>query len=481
MFRDGAAALAFALVASTVAVAQDPVTSGTSIQLRGAETGRVRGVVFDSLVMRSVPRAVVTLVGLPKPAITDTKGRFSFDNVPVGERTLLFASPDIDSLGFGALGATVTVRSRGEADAYISSPSLRTLWNRLCVEATPLSTDSGIVWGTIRDAASLQARPSVSAEFRWYDLDSTLVRGLRIHDTRKEVVTDNAGLFFACGLPTNVAVTSEAIDSSAASGLLEYALGERRLLRLDMLVSRDMIVSDSTKLLTLADTMASMYARGLATVRGTILDEKNRPLNNAVISLPSVGKSVRTNGRGQFILSGLPAGSHSLEIRRLGYGMRTHLVSLRPNEVTAVSIALAGLNLLSTYNVRAHISKGMGRLAFEARRKLGTGMYLEGRELSSRRYMEEVLRTFPRAELRYDSIGGYSMTILSAKEPRCAPQVWVDDMHSSLSVVTLYQPEYFRAVELYNRLSEIPLRYQEYPEKEFPCAVMLFWSKSAKW
>jgi len=269
----------------------------------------------------------------PKPAIADGKGQFSFNNVSVGERTLLYTSPDIDSLGFGALDATVKVQSREASSVYISTPSLRTLWDRLCVGAAPLSADSGIVWGTIRDAANLQPRPNAYAEFRWYDLDSTLVRGLLIHDTRKEVVTGNTGLFFACGVPTGVAINSEAIDSSAASGLLQYSLGDHRLLRLDLLVSRDMIVADSTKLSTSADGVASMRAHGLATVRGTILDEKNRPLNYAVISLPGAGMSVRTNGRGQFAPGSLPARKHMLEIRRLGYAKRTHLVSLRANEV----------------------------------------------------------------------------------------------------------------------------------------------------
>jgi len=199
----------------------------------------------------------------PKPAIADGKGQFSFNNVSVGERTLLYTSPDIDSLGFGALDATVKVQSREASSVYISTPSLRTLWDRLCVGAAPLSADSGIVWGTIRDAANLQPRPNAYAEFRWYDLDSTLVRGLLIHDTRKEVVTGNTGLFFACGVPTGVAINSEAIDSSAASGLLQYSLGDHRLLRLDLLVSRDMIVADSTKLSTSADGVASMRAHGL--------------------------------------------------------------------------------------------------------------------------------------------------------------------------------------------------------------------------
>lgn len=84
---------------------------------------------------------------------------------------------------------------------------------------------------------------------------------------RKEVVIGNTGLFFACGVPT------------------------------------------------LADSIAFLHARGLATVRGAILHVENRPLDNVVLSLASAGTSVRTNGRGQFVLDLLPAGTHMLEIR----------------------------------------------------------------------------------------------------------------------------------------------------------------------
>ena len=486
------------LAFSATLAAQDPVTSGSSVQLRGvAEPGRIRGTVFDSLVMRAVPGALVTLLGIPKPAIADGQGRFSFDNVPIGERTVQFAAPEIDSLGFGALGATVTVRSREETNVSISTPSLRTLWNRLCGESTPLSADSGIVWGAIRSAESGQMRAGAYAGFRWYDLDPNVRRGLSIRDTRKEIATNRDGLFFACGVPTGVTVTSEGIDSSAASGLLEYSLGERRLLRLDLLVSRDMVVPDSSRIRTSADAPVSTDARGLASVHGTILDEKNRPLNNAIISVPSAGRSIRTNGRGQFMLAGLPAGTQSLQIRRLGYAMRTHIVALRPNETTDIAVQIAGMNVLSTYNVRANISKGSERLAFEARRAQGKGMFLEGRDLSSRRHMEDVLRTFPDVELRYNSTGGYRMVMYAGRGPleapvpgaansgtsnhSCSPEVWVDDLHSSLSVVALYKPEDFRAVEAYTRVSEIPLKYLEYPIKSLPCAVLLFWSRSAKW
>ncbi len=80
--------------------------------------------------------------------------------------------------------------------------------------------------------------------------------------------------------------------------------------------------------------------------------------------------------------------------------------------------------------------------------------------------MEDVLRTFPRTTLQYDSTGAYRMSkLVAGLYTHCAPLVFVDDTLSSIDVVALYKPEDFRAVELYNRLSIMPEKYRRYPDK----------------
>ncbi|MGV3710920.1 MAG: carboxypeptidase regulatory-like domain-containing protein [Gemmatimonas sp.] len=460
--------------------AQDPVTGGLSVELRGiGKPGKIKGVVFDSLTMRAVPRAVVTMVGMPKPAIADVRGEFTFNDAPAGEQTLLFSTPDIDSLGFGTIGARVTVNSGEESRATIATPSLRTLWLRLCGESSPISSDSGIVWGAIRNAVSQADRPGAFAAFRWFDLDSAVLRGVRLQERRYEVKSGERGLFLACGVPTEVTVTSEALDSNAASGLITYALGERRVLRLDMLVSPDMVLADSAALKTVADSLELKRARGDASIRGTVYDEKKRPLSNAIVSLASADATVRSDKRGNFVLNGLPSGTHVLEIRRLGYAMRTRLVSLRPNVTDTQTVDMSGMNTLSTFNVRARSAKGEDRLAFESRRKLGTGFFLEGKDLTSRDNIETVLRTFPGTLLRYNAQGRFSVTMLNAGFS-CGPKVFMDDMPTTFNFVAQFPPDYFRAVEVYNTIATIPKRYQmQY--KEFICGVVLFWTRDAHW
>ena len=99
----------------------------------------------------------------------------------------------------------------------------------------------------------------------------------------------------------------------------------------------------------------------------------------------------------------------------------------------------------------------------------------------ARRRMEDVLRSFPRTTLIYDSTGAYRMLLnIRGLHPHCRPTVFVDDMPSSIDVIALYQPKDLRAVELYDGQSIMPERYQMFPGKEFACTVMLFWSKSAR-
>lgn len=461
--------------------AQNPPAGGSTVQVRGAiEPGSIRGMVFDSLAMRAVPFASVTLVGVPKPVVADRFGKFKFDDVAAGVRTVIFNAPDLDSLGFGAMGAQFTLQSKQQVEITLATPSLRTVWERRCQGALPMSSDSGIVWGTVRNAETLSPAEGVEAGFHWYDLNAGTVPGLMINDVRKQVATAKDGLFFACGVPTGVALTSAAIDSTAASGVVEYALGERRMMRLDLLVSGDMIMPDTLNLHSIRDSTAALRARGLATVSGIITDERNRPIADAVVSIPGTDTTVRSNKQGKFVLAGMPGGTHSLDVRRVGFAKQMQMVSLRPGEVTNVAMTVSGMNVLSAYNVRAKTGKkGSDLLAFEKRRQLGTGMFLEGRAITSRHELEDALRVFPGVILHYNRTGRYGLSMDDAVGGRCVPRVWLDGLPSSMNIVAMRKPEDFRAIEVYNRVSEVPREYQQ--EMKFICGVMLFWSRNARW
>ncbi|MEO7999684.1 MAG: carboxypeptidase regulatory-like domain-containing protein, partial [Gemmatimonadaceae bacterium] len=450
---------------TSIAGAQSPVT-GTAIQVRGAGTGKIQGVVFDSLLMKPIAGAMVTLLGRADPVKADSRGRFTFENLSAGEQTIMFSTPELDSLGLGTMGTTLTLAEEVTARITLATPSLRTLWQRRCIAGTRVGTDSGIVWGTIRDAATNNPLPAAAATFSWYDLRPRKAAGLIIDDVRREVITDNAGLFFACGVPTDVVVASEAIDTStvrgsAASGHLEYAIGSRGLQHLDLLVSKDMVLPDSVAGKSSGDSSLMERARGTAMLKGKVVDDRDRPVPDAIVTVSSADTSVRTGKDGLFVIGGLPGGTQAMQTKRIGITQVSQMVPLRPDSVTEVTVRAVAYNTASVYNVRAQRVKGADRLEYETRRKMGFGIFVDTKQIENRIDVASVLQSFPGLEVRQN---GFNLEVSSKATigGRCTPNVFVDGMPSDFTMANIYKPSDFRAIEVYLHASSVPAQYSSF-------------------
>ena len=95
-------ALVILFLSSPVA-AQVAAQSATEPASRSAAPqpalGTIRGTVYDSLSGRAMAGATVELASPARVVLTDRRGNFSIDSVPVGSHRLGFSSPDLDSIG----------------------------------------------------------------------------------------------------------------------------------------------------------------------------------------------------------------------------------------------------------------------------------------------------------------------------------------------------------------------------------------------
>lgn len=472
--------LAMLLGITSIATAQPP-GSGTAVQLRGAPTGKIQGVVFDSLLMKPIAGAMVTLLGQAEPVKADSRGRFTFEKVSAGEQTVMFSTPELDSLGLGTMGSTFTLSEEVTARITLSTPSLRTLWQRRCVSGTRVGTDSGIVWGYVRDAASDQPLDAAAATFSWFDLRTRKAPGLVIDDIRREVTTDNTGLFFACGVPVDVVVATEAIDESktrgpAASGHIEYALGTRRLQHLNLLVSKDMVLPDSAPASTKMDSATFERARGRAVLKGKVVDDRDRPVADAIVTVSSADTSVRTGKDGLFLIGGLPAGTQAMQTRRIGITQVSQMVPLRPDSVTEVIVHASAYNTTSVYNVRAQRVKGADRTEYEFRRKAGFGTFLETKQIENRIDLVSVLQSLPGMQVAQKGFE-LQVTTMAGMKGRCSPNAFIDGIPSDFTVANMYKPSDFRAIEFYLHASSVPAQYSSFAS----CGAILFWTRNARW
>lgn len=68
-------------------------------------------------------------------------------------------------------------------------------------------------------------------------------------------------------------------------------------------------------------------AQNSASLSGTILDSRSQPLPDATVYVLNSGKAALTNSQGQYLITGLAAGSYTIRITAIGYAMQTQHVN----------------------------------------------------------------------------------------------------------------------------------------------------------
>jgi len=127
----------------------------------------VRGVVFDSLRGKPLSNASVSIAGGTLTKSTDPSGRFEFDSVPPGTLIITARHALLDSIGLPGLTTKAVVTEDGN-EVNLSVPSFASMWRVACGERHA-PRDSGIVYGTIRDAESSQAIANAAVDVSWSD------------------------------------------------------------------------------------------------------------------------------------------------------------------------------------------------------------------------------------------------------------------------------------------------------------------------
>jgi hypothetical protein len=455
---------------------------------RAIEDGSISGVAFDSLLMAPMGNVSIELVGSGRTTRTDPRGKFSFDKVPQGEHQLTLSSAAIDTLGFGTLGATANVVAGKRTEIHITTPSLRTMWNRNCLKFNTIGIDSGIVWGTVRDAATQNTLSEAAATFHWYDLRAGDTPGIFIREVDEQAHTNADGVYFACGLPSDVAIGSEGITKNAASGRIDYALGARRMQRLDLTVSTEMVVVDTVPASapvndfapprSVIDSGKSSASRGTANVRGRVLDEDNKPVANALIAIVNLDSAVRSDASGQFRIAGVAAGTQLLNVRRVGSPPVNNVVHLRPGQTTDVDVVMSSVNTLTTVNVRAARSWSKLRTDFEQRKKNAFARVIEGDIFDKRADMYSVLDNVARLRMTRSGFG-LDIKIKRLTSGECTPFAFLDGLPIDANTASSLPVEMYRAVEIYENPYAVPAEY--YTPAMMPCGTILFWTKRIKW
>lgn len=235
-------------------------------------------------------------------------------------------------------------------------------------------------------------------------------------------------------------------------------------------------------------------AQRLVAVKGVILEDSTLvALPNAEIRFITLGRGTRTDAAGRFLISDLPAGSHRLLVRRVGY---------EPIE------ALAELARIDTLELTLHLTPVPTRLAtlesrgttvpvpparfreFEERRHGDHGAFLTREDLDRRASsrFSDILRSIPGLRLtsRNGTVTQLGSGRASVGEPPCWAQVILNgtvifDPTSGLGSLTEppnldgFSPRELEAVEYYRGTADVPVQYLS---PGAICGTLILWSRA---
>jgi hypothetical protein len=324
----------------------------------------VRGLAFDSLHGRPLPGAFVGIVGMNVTAVSDSAGRFLLRGVPIGTHRLVMQHDVLDALGLSAAGARAVVT--GEKDSVvIAIPSFPTLWRAACGRPAPAG-DTGLVFGNV----SRGGRPiSASVATTWLNLYQDSTKAVRQTQTTVEVDADSAGSFAVCGVPTNTGLSVRAsVGATSGSWVDLPPLNKERIAR------RDLSMTSPTR----SETPIQLAFTGRV-----LRDSTNAPLADAEIFIPGVGLSAVSNARGEFRILGVSPGTHTVQVRKIGYTFTEQRVDFETQSLDR-TLLMSRIATLDSVTVTAsrYPRTDEAMRSFEDHRKIGLGKFLTREDLA---------------------------------------------------------------------------------------------------
>lgn len=456
----------------------------------------MRGLVYDSLVTdQALLGAEVFLEGTSAITRTDGKGNYSFTGLPPGKYVVGFSHPVLDSLGVTLPVKEVELTAGATSIIPLTTPSLKTLFPRMC--RVPLAERSGLVIGRVlnADADTAIAGAVVEAEWTAFILQRGVTPKNTVLTARAE--TDASGRFFLCGVPTDVAVAVRAGRDAKYGPLVQLEMEGKGVVLRNLAVSLGDLAAvapvptapDAQPGVAAARPAFAAVTRGTAVAAGIITDANGEPIYAAEVRIIGAGTDpVKTNEQGAYQLTGLPAGTATVEVRALGFGPYRSVAELRRDRTTTVDLTLNKQAVqLAPVSVTG-FSTLFDRSGFELRRKAGNGAFITEEDIRRRAAvrLEDVFRGIPSVQLIPVGLSGYAVTIPRAAGQAgvfagnvCYPSYFVDGslftgLDPQVSGGLPIPPEDVRGIEVYASLSAAP---PQYARLDSGCGIILIWTK----
>lgn len=458
-------------------LSQVPISSRANAQT--PVVAPVTGVVFDSLTMRGLTGATVQIVSASdaswsRSVATDTLGRFDLGPVPAGTYVLGYFHAKLDSLALTSPTLRVDVRTPRPVNVRLAVPSARAIASSLCGRRT-VRDSTGLLMGYLRGADDMLPRVNGVVTVRWSEIviEKTSIRR---HVPAVDASSGATGLVAVCGIPLGTPVLLQAASANDSSGAFEVTMPSSGFLH------RDVYVAPLTRTTVAAtdSTPEMSLLRGDARLRGRVVAVTGRAIPDARVMVWGTGVETRTNEDGAFTLTGLPGGTHTLDVRAVGFSPVQRPVDILSGSPTA-DVELLNLGItLDTIRVMAQRVYTSRRLAaFERRLKSGFGHIIQEDEIARRNpmYVSDLLRTIPGVIVTPSRYSGDDVHMRAIYRGYCRPSIYIDGApiinDPSFPLNNLVSTTEIRAMEVYTRSLTTPMEFQGISQS---CGAIVIWT-----
>lgn len=472
MVRTPAVAVLASLFAWFVAspwLADGPAHSAPVSDPPSAATN-VSGAVYDSIGRGPLAGATVQLVGVADTvtgrvhqARTDSAGRYAVAGVAPGTYAVGFGHPKLDSLGLELSARWVQIRG-GAQRMDLATPSSATIAGAICPEGT-YGDSVAVLIGRLLHTED--RTPFGGAEITAAWTETVIQRNLiRQRDPEVSAVADSAGWFGMCALPSEVPLMVRAGLGTDSTGyvVMELRPGEVRATSFVIGAATRIEIGAEGAPTVAADSAITSLWRGGARLTGTVRDDRGNPVAGAHVSIWSSGRNATTSDRGAFAIDSAPGGTHTLEIRALGFVPAQRTVHLSPMEDAAIHVALGErTTTLPTVAIRGRLLYSRHLTQFEARRRSSPfGQF----------FTSDKLENLPRMKLSSLMMQASGVTVTGGPKPQivmrrgsgyCMPTFYVDGVRTFMNTDEMdawFRSDDLAGVEVYPRTALVPVEYQ---------------------
>jgi hypothetical protein len=229
-----------------------------------------------------------------------------------------------------------------------------------------------------------------------------------------------------------------------------------------------------------------------ARLAGTIRSTDGRAVARALVGVLGLPDATRSDSSGRFQLTGLPAGSFTLDVRAIGFGPGRSDVELRGGRTTTADVVLPVVAVALPEVSVAADAAGADPTGFAERMAKGAGRYISREDIVRRGTIktEDLFKALP--GIRVEPIGSSGYRILSTRggtgiSPTCEPTFYIDRIRlppsapSDLSANGIdlpVDPTEIHGIEIYLNVAEAPLEFRTSSGFGTPtCAVVLVWTR----